>query len=302
MLTGDRSQVLGHDFELVNRGDRPMQIVHATAQMPCCSALGDVPASIAPGSSASIHATFRPGVGDGRRRVGFEVVTRSDAARVHRFALEATLVPEWELRGREGVATVVTVNRPNRSEIEVVCRRFRGEGRDLPEVVEAEPPVRAAFEGPSTERRLDEGLVERSRTLVIDWPPTTIPGREYGRLRLDWTDGRSSEHALSRTVVPRIDFSPSAFIWREGAPTAGGVLLLRAEEPFRILGVEGPVEVVRSSPEDGPSTSHRVELAFRPDPGRLPSTATIAVSTDDEDQPQVRVPLLILPDAREVGP
>lgn len=301
VLSGDRGLVLSHEFPLVNRADRPMRILHASALMPCCSTLDGVPASIAAGQSARIRASFRPGSSTGRRRLGFEVATDADSGRIHRFLLEANLAPEFELRGDPGTDTVNAVNRPGRSRLEVVCRMLRGEGRELPSSVDTDAPVRATFEGPGAECELEGGLIERTRGILVDWPATKVPGHELSRLRLVWDDGRTSEHALVRVVEPRISPSPSAFVWRVGGP-ATGVLLLRSEEPFRILGIEGPVEMASRSPEDGPSRLHRVGLAFRPTAGLAPETTNIVVRTDDPDQPSVAVTLLVLPLARGVEP
>jgi hypothetical protein len=295
-----RGQELHHEFLLRNPTDRPIRLLDARANTPCCSAVGQRPEVIPPGGTAALPVVFRPGTQTTRKRVTFAVQTDNPARPWWSLAVSASMTAEIEVRPVAGQDASLPIGAPGHQRFQVICRRVGDEGRDVPEAVEVAPPLVAAL-GPTRLDRLSPLLTEATRDLVVTLPASREPGPRRVEVRLKWADGLSRDMVVTWKVTPLIDASPSELILREGAGPASRIVLLRAaDRPFRILEVTGPSLAGPPGPlPTGPERLHALRLDLDPARAGAGAMATdVRIVTDHPDQPALILGVLVVPEGR----
>lgn len=288
-------QTLRHEFTLANPTDRPLKIVSAQAQTPCCSAVGPHPEMIPPGGTATLPVLLKPGSQSGRKRFRFIVQTDSTEQPGWVLSLIADLTAELEMSPIEGFDASLPLGQPGHQRFRIVCHRVGDVGLGAPDAVTVGPPLSARFLGPADEAAATEGPVESTRIVEVDLPASTEPGSQRGELILHWPDGQERSFPIAWQVVARIAIEPSGLVLRPtGEPITRSVLVTCGDRPFRITGVSGPLLADPPPRPAAPRRLHRLELVL--DPSLVESgTTDIRIDTDHPDQPTIVLSVLVLP-------
>jgi len=128
--------------------------------MPCCSEIAPVAGeTILPGQSFSISVVLKIRTNElERKRVEFVVETDSQYQPAMKYALLASICPEWEMHPVGEQTRELPVGRSARNVIRIVSRRVAREGGTLPAHVDADVPLAARFICEPTERTGAEGV------------------------------------------------------------------------------------------------------------------------------------------------
>jgi hypothetical protein len=286
---------LYHDFVIRNPSRRPLRLTAVEAFTPCCSAVGPVPPEVAPGGLAKIPLMLKPGHQTGRKRAMFAVRTDSAKLPSLSFALNASLFAECETRVLEGSDVSVPIGRGARQILEITCRRKGREGLPLPESIRAVHPLKIESEGEAREKVSGGDFVEATRRVVVAIPQTHEPGVHRSEVAFRWKDGREFNRDVGWRVEPAIRATPAGIVIQSSPGSVVKLIHLRADRPFRILKVSGPLIDQGGALDVATAVMHTVELPIRTSASASSSASDIRIETDHPDQQSVLVSVMILP-------
>lgn len=248
-----RGQDLKHEFRWANRADRPLRVVGSKVNVPCCSRLGELPASVPAGGSAVIPAFLKAGRVADQKRVTFEVETDAAADPVETFTLVARFVPEWEVREISGPPAPLLIGQAASRTYRLIGRRKAGEGRAAPAEVVVAEPLRVEVLAPAEEVEGSDGVIESAREVTVGLPARAPLGPNRGAISLRWPDGLVRAHDVHWVVEPRIRLSPAALVLkpRDGTTTVR-VEVRSVDRPFGVTRVAGALSRATGRPRRSP--------------------------------------------------
>lgn len=295
VLAGTR--VLQHDFILSNPTSRPVRLLKAEARTPCCSKIGPLPKSIAPGSTVKVPITYRTGFETGPRGVEFTIVTDAPSRPIWRLAVRARFFAEFEVQ--QAGDSFLSTGQPGEQMLHVVCRRHATEGRTAPVGIDVRPPLEATLGGPvveSDEEELD-GVIRSSRDIEVRLPAVDRPGPQRQEIVLRWDKGETSTYAVNWMVNASIQANPPALVVKSSdGLTRRTVRLSAGDQAFRIRQVSGPL--LAEKPESSSQAKRAHELSLAIDPGRLSDggVSDIRITTDHPNQREVTISIHVSTD------
>ena len=295
-------QELEHYFIIKNRTQDPLKILSAEALTSCCSSVGPVPESVPPGASMMVPVHLKTGLRTAKRRVGFVITTDRPDVPVHSWRVRAELISAFEVESIEGKDSL-SVGEAGSRTFRVTTRRMGELGFATPRSVEIAPPLSAAFTGPPREKARLDGLLETIREVRVNLPASTEPGQKQVDLILGWPEGEPRTHLISWRVFPHIEAVPAGLVVRStGGPEVHEVVLRAREKPFRVLGGSGSGLSPKFQPTRAASTMQRLRLEI--DPARIgrAGTSDLHFKTDDPDQPDLVISIMVLPGAEDSTP
>ncbi len=252
-------QSLGHEFTLRNPADRPIHLLNGTATTPCCSAIGRLPESIAPGGEITIPVVLKAGFRSERKRVGFMIETDDQERPAYSLFLRANLVAEWEVEEDDGAMDSVPLGQAGSRTIRVIARQVGGRGRNLPERLSTTGKTEARFEGPAVETKDQSGLVATRRGISLQYPALRTPGLQVDELRFSWSDGRSESAQVRWEVRHALSVRPSGLVLRSSETNVKRVVVLESDgSPFLVTAAKGIL--LKSSPVLPREASRVVEI------------------------------------------
>ncbi len=289
------NQTLRHRFRLANPTNLPLHLIEAQALVPCCSSIGPIPESIAPGGSVDVPIELRTGGASGRKQVQFLIRTDATDRPDRWLAARVDLLAEVELVADEGTRAELGLGRPATLRYRLICRRLGKAGRTAPASVAVAPPVVARLDGPDTVRTPAEGLVEAIRGVVVDLPTESEEGEHQLTLVFRWEDGTTWTTPLAWRVAPSLRVAPTGIVLRPGdGPTEHPIVVRSDGRPFRIVEVSGPslAEGVTASAEPAQVQSLRLKLV---PPAASGKATDLKIVTDHPDQAALTLSVLTLP-------
>ncbi len=285
-----------HQFKIRNRGRKQIRLLNATALMPCCSAIGRVSESIAPGESGSVEILVRTGSRSGHKRLGFSVRTDSAGQPEVKLSVAVHLAAEHEVDFARGLSTTVPAGKPSTLVYRVISRAQPTQLILEPPRIRVADPLKIEGISPNTTRILSDRVTETSFDVKLTVPPDPSSGPRRSELALDWADGTGFVQIVSWEVSPRITATPSALIIRETrGPSDCPVILQSDVGGFRILKVAG----AGFPGEETAGTSRRMRhsLVLKID-GSTPGVdgrEAVVITTDHPEQQIVRLGVLRVP-------
>ncbi len=285
-------QTLEHRFRITNPGSRPVRLLKAEAQTPCCSSIGPLPESIPAGGSAEFPVQLKAGFLTGLQRVNFFVLTDSEARPIIPLVLSATLHSAIEVEFSDGTATSLPAGRPGILKLTVTCRRKGKEGYGTPSKISTTSPAKGQFVGDPIAKQLVDGINQVERQVEIDLPGSSEPGVKTVGLFLAWADqDRTDKRTFTWSVTPALRVTPPAFVLKATADKPVREAIVRSTgTPFRILRVEGraigPGLVVPTTS----ATEHVLSLPLDPS---VVGVSDVRIHTDHPGQPTVKMSVLI---------
>jgi hypothetical protein len=293
-----RDRTLRHEFTFTNSTERSIRLREATATTACCSQLAALPKEpVSPGSQRQISTLLTVRAGDsGKKRVGFVVQTDSEELTTLRYALRATVYPEWEIRPSPVPLQTLRVGDTGRIVIQVLSRGVAGEGGTLPTLLEAEPPAYARFlDKPHLETEAD-GIISTVRDVEIAQPASSKPGPIQSRIRFRWHDGQTGEHSVLWEVTLPVRAVPSKLVFRRTEHDVAQPVVLRSDgRPFRITGVDPQPFVIGSECSQDASSTQTVTFRIDPERAGRHKDARITIHTHYPGQPEVHLSIFVLP-------
>jgi hypothetical protein len=291
-----QDQTLSHTFTIRNDTPHGLHIVQAVPDVPCCSAIRPAGNSATPGGVIDVLVEFKVGNPHGRRRIAFHVLTDHPERPTRRFDVYATLVPDIEVIPVAGFDTVLRLNETGTQGFEVVCRRKRGEGRDAPNELVTEPGIAAQFQDKTTIQRLDNGLVESRRNVVVTLPAHSVSGSHRSQVLFKWRDGREVAQPITWTVRPHIiKFPPGITLSARASGARHTIRLSSSERPFRVLSVASSCLAESPLLDQSANRLHEIKLVLNASASAASDTADLRITTDHPDERIVTVAVLVLP-------
>jgi hypothetical protein len=288
-------QTLSHDF-VVNAFRRPLRILDAIAEVPCCSSILAFPPFIPEGSTGQVRVQYRPGRKSGRHRVDFHLHTDDPERPEILLRLLCTLAPDLEIQPSPGRTSAPSIprNRSSSRRFSIICRRQGDQGRGTPSGILVTPPLSLDIHGTFV---LEDPAAATSRSVTeveVLFPPNSSDGAHRAALVLTWPDGSMHEQAVDWFVTPLIRATPPGLTLdgsRGSAPISRTVALQCDDRSFRVLSVDCPILALPVGPSVA-DQRHTLSLSLDPSLGEADH---LLVRTDHPDQPTVRVSLVVLP-------
>ena len=113
-------------------------------------------------------------------------------------------MPRMEVVIREGSDETLSVGRAGSQALIFKTHRRGEDGLNSPTSIAADSNVRAEFVGEATEKALEGGIVERSREIRVDLPPSDKSGNRRSELIVVWGDGFRHRVPVAWTVSPLV--------------------------------------------------------------------------------------------------
>ncbi len=206
-------KVLRHEFVLSNPTNRPVRLLRAEARTPCCSKIGPLPESIAPGGKVKVPITFNTGYETGFRRVEFVIVTDSSRSPVWTLGVRARCFAEFEVE-REGDASL-TSGKTGKQTLHVICRRRESDGLIAPIGIDVRSPLESALVGPGKQaEEVSDGLIRTTRVIEVRLPSIAKPGPQRQEILLRWDGHRTETYLVNWTVTAPIMANPPGLVIR----------------------------------------------------------------------------------------
>ncbi len=287
-------QTLRHEFTLENPTDRPVRLLRAAAQVPCCSAVESLPGSVPARGEVKVPVVLKPGYQSGLKAVSFTVETDDKERPVLTLVLRARLLAAWEVAPVAGAPTPLALGQAGKQTFRLTARGKGTQSRGLPDEVSITQPLLVAFKGENSTTADGDGLTESCREVEVTIPPASQAGARAGEIAFRWPDGHVEKHRVSWEVRPRLKVSPSGIVL---AATRGRVerkvVVSSDGQPFRVLAVRSPI--LASAVTLPQQAGSRQQLTLSLDLSRAPigEAVDVRIMTDSPDQPSVRLSVIV---------
>jgi hypothetical protein len=288
------SQPFREKYSVHNPTDSPLRITRSTSLTPCCSAVESIPdGPIPPGGDGFVIIRFKPEGQNGRKRLGFELMTDSQTLPIISLSLEALFFTEWELRVLPSSNTSLSVGRLGQQRWTVITRAVLDNSLDFPTSVNASAQIGVNFAGPETVQVLEAGIVEKSREVEFVLPSSSLPGERRETVTFDWDDGTRKSQALVWRVVSQLQVRPEGFVLSSNGQVIEKFLVIFSDEhKFRILRIEGRDLLECSEFSNVPSLIHILRLKIKPRVDSELGPSDILMVTDHPEDPTIQVTVL----------
>jgi len=170
-----------------------------------------------------------------------------------------------------------------------------GEGEDLPERVEAEPPLVAKFLGGERRPILAGGVTSAFRDVEISLPPSANAEVRHGTIHFHWASGRTRSHRVFWEVVPPLRSNPKTLVLKESERNVPNRIVVSSDDrPFRVTSI-GPASLIVGSEVSGDAAHvHRIEIRLDRVVAAREEKPAITIRTDHPDQLTLTLGVLVL--------
>jgi hypothetical protein len=294
-----RDQRLRHDFQIKNRSERALKITGSKANVPCCSGLGQLPQTIAPGGLAIIPAFIKVGQISEIKRVTFEILTDSPSISKIVLGLSARLVNEWNVEEGVGNRSPAKVGESTKKTYRVIGRRKAGEGLRAPSSIESTGDLKIDYVGSSTEVESSDGVIENSRDVTVILTPQSTSGEKSGSLNFRWPDGSTHSYPIKWTIKPSLQAFPSVLVFKPERALVVSEIEIRSEVlAFRVLKVSGDLLKDEVEPSAQALTVHKIRLSLDLSKVVSGEKPKVEIVTDHPEQQKLSVTVFVLPEPK----
>ncbi len=150
--------------------------------------------------------------------------------------------------------------------------------------------------GPSRERVLDDGLIERSRPLTVQLVGKGDPGERLTRIHVSLRGETLGMAALHWEVTPGIKAAPRALLVNSASAVTLQTITLRAQDDqgFEVVELSSDLPGIRNETMDpGLRTVHVVRVAIEPGRENVRRWGKLTIKTTHPTQRIIKIPVFV---------
>jgi hypothetical protein len=297
LVIGSAELKLSHSFNLTNTTGRSVRLLRAVNHKPCCGDVRFQPTTLSPGQEAKLEVTIR--IGESTEPFSHLTVLETDHPSFPRreFYVFARPHPHFRLDPDDNNKALAVTPK---SSIVASFIAFAYGTQSQPPISLGEATVasdsKATWCGPSRDRVMENGLIERSRPISLSLRGDGDPGDRISTINVTHGSETLGASNFRWEVVPGIKASPSTLLLTHGSDSRRRIIWLRSQDgrPFQVVDVSSSVPGIRGTiTEKGAKLVHNLGVTIGLEPGNSTRWGQLTIKTSHPSQPIVKMTVFI---------